>query len=453
VADTVAAALADWSSGSAAGALPGDAIALVRRAFLDTIAVTLLGARMAAPRAVARVERARGATGDASVHGMGWRTDLLAAALINGTSSHAELFDDNNAPMIAHPSGPLVSALLPLAQDRQASGRDVVESYAVGFEIGVTLGRMLNPGLYERGWHVTRVLGVIGAAAACARLLGLDAERTMHALGIAVSMSSSVRQNFGTMTMPLHVGLTARDAIHAALLAEAGLTADPAALDGKYGLFRTFAEQSPSLPALGGPWELCRSGIIFKPYPSGAPTLAAVDAALTLRERIDARIERITRVTCLVHRWNAMTLRAEAPRDPLQAKVNLRFCVAAALVHGRLTWREFSAQALADPVLQAMMQRIDIAISDDLPDNDEFPAEVRVALSDGAVLTHRNDTPPGGSSRPLDEAALVAKFDDCATAVLDAPLRARVVADVMALDTLAGVGALCDMLEGTAARD
>jgi 2-methylcitrate dehydratase PrpD len=442
VTGTVAAALAGWSSGSAACALPGDAIALVRRAFLDTIAVTLLGARMAAPRAVARVERARGATGRTSVHGMGWRTDLLAAALINGTSSHAELFDDNNAPMIAHPSGALVSALLPLAQVRGASGREVLQAYAAGFEVGVKLGRALNPGLYERGWHVTRVLGVIGATAACARLAGLDAARTANALGIATSMSSGIRQNFGTMTMPLHVGLTARDAIHAALLAEAGLRAEAAALEGKYGLFRTFAEQSPSLPALGGPWELCRSGIIFKPYPSGAPTLAAVDAALTLRRRIDARIERIARVTCLVHRWNAMTLRTETPRDALQAKVNLRFCVAAALLHGRLTWREFSEDTLVDPALQAMMQRIDVAISDDLPDNDEFPAEVRVELSDGAVLTHRNDVPPGGSSRPLDEAAIVAKFEDCASAVLDAPARARVVADVMALDTLANVGAL-----------
>lgn len=136
------------------------------------------------------------------------RTDVLSAALINGTSAHAELFDDNNAPMIAHPSAPLFSALLPLAQARGASGQALIHAYAAGFEIGVKLGRMLNPKLYEQGWHATRVLGVLGSTAACCRLLGLDPKRTAAALGVAASMASGIRQNFGTMTMALHVGLT-----------------------------------------------------------------------------------------------------------------------------------------------------------------------------------------------------------------------------------------------------
>jgi 2-methylcitrate dehydratase PrpD len=147
-------------------------------------------------------------------------------------------------------------------------------------------------------------------------------------------MAGGIRQNFGTMTMSLHVGLTARDAIHAALLAEQGFGADPAALEGKYGFFRVFAEQTPALPALGAPFELVASGIIFKPFPSGAPTHAAVDAALALRARLDGNLGTIAKVTSLVYPWNAMTLRDEEPRDPLQAKVNLRFCVAAALLHG-----------------------------------------------------------------------------------------------------------------------
>jgi 2-methylcitrate dehydratase PrpD len=450
VTETVSNAIARWVTSDAPAALPPLAIALVRRAFLDTIAVTLLGARMDAPGIVATLEQA---PGSASVFGMGRKTDVRAAALVNGTSSHADLFDDNNAPMIAHPSGPLVSALLPLAQVRGASGPEVVHAYAAGFEVGVKLGRALNPGLYEKGWHVTRVLGVLGATAACARLVGLDAGRTATALGIATSMSSGIRQNFGTMTMPLHVGLTARDAIHAVLLAERGFGADPAAFEGKYGFFHTFAERVPAMPVLGEPLELTRSGIIFKPFPSGAPTLAAVDAALALRRRLEGSTETIEGVTCFVHRWNAMTLRDEEPRDPLQARVNLRFCVAAALLHGRLTYREFSAEVLADPALQALMKRVHVAISDALPDSQEFPAEIRIATTHGEILVHRTEVPPGGSTRPSSDADIEAKLRDCAADVLPAPTIERVIRNVFALDALTDVAQLCVDLEGLPSRD
>ena len=448
---TATAVIADWVTGSDVRALPPDAVALVRRAFLDTIAVTLLGARMSAPRTVAAVEFARLRADEASVFAMGRKSDVLGAALINGTSSHAELFDDNNAPMIAHPSGPLVCALLPLAQHRGASGRAVVEAYAAGFEVGVKLGRMLNPGLYEKGWHATRVLGVIGATAACARLLGLDAARTAHALGIATSMAGGIRQNFGTMTMPLHVGLTARDAVHAALLAERGFHADPAALEGKYGFFRVFAEQQPALATFGAPFELVASGIIFKPYPSGAPSHAAVDAALALRHRLDGDVRRIAQVNCFVHPWNAMTLRDETPQDPLQAKVNLRFCVAAALLHGRLSWREFSDETLADPALQALMRRVSVTIADDLPDNGEFPAELRIETTTGDVLTHRSEVPPGGSTRPLGDAEVVGKLRDCAADVLSPAAIERVIGQVQTLELLDDVTPLCETLERSGA--
>ena len=441
-------AIASWATGPAVERLPQEAVALVKRAFLDTIAVTLLGSRLDAPRIVAGLELERGGKAQASLAGMGRRADVLSAALVNGTSAHAELFDDNNAPMIAHPSAPLVSALLPLAQARGASGRDLIQAYAVGFEIGVKLGRMLNPRLYEQGWHATRVLGVLGTTAACCRLMRLDARRTGAALGIATSMASGVRQNFGTMTMALHVGLTARDAVHAAMLAERGFGADPAALHGRYGFFSVFANQNPPLLPLGEPFELLASGIIFKPYPSGAPTHAAVDAALALRKRIGGDVSRIRRVTCLVHPWNAMTLREEEPRDPLQAKVSLRYCVAAALRDGELSYRHFSAEGIADAGLAALRRLIDVRTAEDLPDNNEFPAEVRVELADGEVLAERREVPPGGSTRPLTQDDVLARFRSCAAVALDPTATERIIEKVQRLEELQEIESLCADLEG-----
>jgi 2-methylcitrate dehydratase PrpD len=442
--------IAAWATGPRPAAIPQDAVALVRRAFLDTIAVTLLGSRLEGPRIVADVETTRGGVPQASLIGMDGRSDVVSAALINGTSAHADLFDDNNAPMIAHPSAPLVSALLPLAQVRLASGRDVVHAYAAGFEIGVKLGRMLNPGLYEQGWHVTRVLGVLGTTAACCRLIGLGQARTVAALGIAVSMASGVRQNFGTMTMALHVGLTARDAVHAALLAERGFGADPGALDGKYGFLPVFAKRgSATLPTLGEPLELLSSGIIFKPYPSGAPTHAAVDAALALRARIGGDLSRIARVVVLVHPWNEMTLRAEEPRDALQCRVNMRFCVGAALHFGELTHRQFSTETLNDARLADLRSRIQIELANDLPDNDEFPAEVRVELDNGEVMTERREVPPGGSTRALTQEQITEKMRTCSSVALAEHAIDAVISLVGRLDQLTEVDTLCTFLEGS----
>jgi 2-methylcitrate dehydratase PrpD len=377
--------LAEWASALRFDDIPPEALRTAKRAVLDTLAVTLLGSRSRAARIAAQTAFGIGAGhGPCSLIGLGRRTDVLNAALINGTSAHADLFDDNNAPMIAHPSSPLVSALVPLAQAKGVGGAELLAAYCAGFEVGVTLGCALNPKLYEAGWHATRVLGVIGAAAAAVRLLRLDPARTAHALAVTTSMASGIRQPFGTMTMALHVGLTSRDGVHAALLAEAGFSGDRSALDGRFGFIRLFGgTETCATFTLGQPFELIRSGIIFKPYPCGAPTHAAIDCALVLSKQVS--LDDVAEIVSLVHPWNGMTLREETPRDPLQAKVNMKFCIAAALSRRRVTHHEFTLAALADRDIMRLVDRIRVSISDDLPDNGEFPAEVRITLSDGSI--------------------------------------------------------------------
>jgi 2-methylcitrate dehydratase PrpD len=231
------------------------------------------------------------------------------------------------------------------------------------------------------------------------------------------------------------------------MLAERGFGADPAALHGQYGFFPVFANRNPPLLPLGEPFELLASGIIFKPYPSGAPTHAAVDAAIAIHRRLGGKSSKIARVTCLVHPWNAMTLREEEPHDPLQAKVNLRYCVAAALRDGELTYRHFSPETVSDPELAALRRRIDVRTSTELPDNNEFPAEVRVEV-EGEVLVERRDVPPGGSSRPLTQEEVIAKLRTCAAVVLDTTAIDRIIDKVLKLENLVDVESLCTELEG-----
>jgi 2-methylcitrate dehydratase PrpD len=444
--------IAEWCAAMTIADVPPAAVIVVKRAVMDTLGVTVLGSQFPASKKVATIALAGATNEGASLIGLGRKADALIAALINGTAAHAALLDDKNIPMISHPSSPLVSSLLPLAQARGLTGAELIAAYAVGFEVGVKLGRMLNPRLYEAGWHATRVIGVIGASAACARLLNLDSQRTAMAIGIATSMASGLRQAFGTMTMALHVGLTARDAVHAALLAEAGFEADQGALDGRYGFFRLFAgvEKAASLH-LGGELELLKSGITFKLYPSGAPTHAAVEAALALRKHID-NISLVDQVCCKVHPWNFITLRGARPDTCLQAKVSLQYCIANALQFGCLTNAHFSEVALSEVGVQRLMDCTSIEEDRSLPDNGEFPAEVQVHLSDGRILTERCESPRGGPRVPLDDAEILGKFADCTAHLFERGAALRIGGMIAAIDNMHSLDKLCVALEGNAVQ-
>src|SRR5258708_2371631 len=212
-------------------------------------------------------------------------------------------------------------------------------------------------------------------------------------------MASGLRQNFGTMTMALHAGLTARDAVHAALLAEKGFLSDGEALDGKYGFFNLFVGVPPKSLPLGRPFELVESGIIFKPYPSGAPTHAAVHAAIALQDRLGGRLHEVPAIVCHVHPWDFRP------------------------------WTE-------------MRRR------DDRPDNGRFPAGVEVGLAAGRSDSVRCAIPPGAPAMPMSGAEADRKYRRCAAIVLDAPVIERTRAMILGIDRLADVGELCVALEG-----
>src|SRR5207244_10014372 len=214
---------------AAAAKPPSEARAVAARAFLDTIGVRSAGATEPAARAVQRVVQADG-SGPCAVVGTSLRASAGNAALANGTAAHALDYDDMCFVSLAHPSAPLVAAAWAAAEIAGASGRALLDAYVVGFEIEGRLGRAMNPRHYRRGWHCTSTLGTIGAAAACARLLGLDQTRVPSALAIAASCASGLKENFGTMVKPLHAGLAARNAVLAAELARAGMTASAAAI-------------------------------------------------------------------------------------------------------------------------------------------------------------------------------------------------------------------------------
>ncbi|MFM7704071.1 MAG: MmgE/PrpD family protein, partial [Rubrivivax sp.] len=220
----------------------------------------------------------------ATVLGRAERVDMASAALVNGIASHTFDFDDTHLKTVIHPAGPVASALLALAEVTGASGRMLIDALVLGIDVSCRLGNMMYPEHYDRGWHITGSTGSIGAAAGCARLLGLDAGRTAMALGIAASQPVGLREQFGTMSKPLHPGAAARAGLMAALMARHGFTASPRALEAPRGYVQvvsTKADWREATEGLGERFEISRN--TYKPFACGIGVHPGIDACAQLR--------------------------------------------------------------------------------------------------------------------------------------------------------------------------
>src|ERR1700741_1761819 len=204
---------------------PAGAVDAARRAILDCLGVMLAGSVEPAARIVTDIARSEGGAPLATVVGARLRTGAVWAALANGTAAHALDFDDTNFTLMGHPTAPVLASGLAAGELALADGRAVTHAFLLGFEVETTLAEVINPAHYEHGWHATCTLGTMGAAAAAARLLGLDAEQTRTALAVAASQASGLKENFGTMTKPFHAGHAARSGVLSALMAREGWTA------------------------------------------------------------------------------------------------------------------------------------------------------------------------------------------------------------------------------------
>jgi 2-methylcitrate dehydratase PrpD len=406
----------------AAGAVPPAAARqTAARAVLDTIGVALAGAVEPAARAVQRV--VTDSRGPCTILGLAARASTGDAALANGTAAHALDYDDMCFVSLAHPSAPLVAAALAAAEVAGASGAALLDAYIVGFEIEARLGRTMNPRHYQRGWHCTSTLGTIGAAAAAARLLGLDGPACGHALAIAASEASGLKENFGTMVKPLHAGLAARNGILAAQLARCGMTASEAAIEGPQGFLAAMDSERDSLSAcaadLGTHWEIVETGVTVKLYPSCAGTHPTLDALLELRRRERFGAADVESIVVGVDAIVPTILIHDRPATGLEAKFSMPFCAAAAIVDGRVGIDTFDAARLADPAIRAMQSRVTMQVDPTLDTSAAAltQATLTVRLKDGRVLTAAANGARGYPERPASDEELATKFLACASRI------------------------------------
>jgi 2-methylcitrate dehydratase PrpD len=431
---------------------PAEAIARVRRATLDTLGVMLAGAGEPVARIVRRVVRAEGGIALATVVGTALKTAPGWAALANGAAGHAHDFDDTNFALLGHPSVPLLSTALAAAEAELAGGRAVVLGYILGFEIDVALGTALNPDHYTRGWHATSSIGTLGCAAAASRIMGLDLVQTRHALAIAASHASGLKENFGSMTKPYHAGHAARNGILAAQLAREGMTASETALEGKQGYAAAFGgaqSLDQALESLGRTWHLLGSGIAVKPYPSCALTHSAIDALIDLRAEHRLRSRDVTAVQVGVNKVVPDVLAHSRPTTALERKFSMQFCAAAALAEGRVDFASFAHGEVASAETRELMERVAMVVDPGLPQGVEQHAwsRVTVKLRDGRTLATEARGARGHPDTPLSDAALREKFLACARTVLPADEAEGVAEQLAHLEDIPDIRALTSRLE------
>jgi 2-methylcitrate dehydratase PrpD len=444
--------LAEFTVATRLADCPPEALAAVRRAALDTIGVTLAGAGEPVARIVRLVVRAEGTVPLCTVVGTRLRTGAAAAALANGAAGHAHDFDDTNFSLMGHPSVPLLATALAAAEAEGADGAAVARAYIAGFEVAAALGGILNPVHYERGWHATSSIGTLACAAAAAAILGLEVEAIERALGIAASLASGLKENFGSMTKPFHAGHAARNGVWAAALAREGLTASAHALDGPQGYLAAFggAESlTPALEGLGRRWHLLESGIAVKPYPSCALTHSAIDALLELRARHQLDPDQISQVEVGVTRVVPTVLIHPRPVTALERKFSMEFCAAAALVDGAVTLETFD-EGSPRPAVEKLMSRVAMAVDPALPADRAGHAwtSVSLHLADGRVLTSAPRGARGHPDQPLSDEALRAKFLACAVRALPRGEAEGVAEQIGAFEAIPDIRALTARLVG-----
>ena len=400
-------------------AIPIRCIEAATTGFTDCIGVMVAGANEQAVRIVSAMAEPLQRTDAAREIPSGRLISAPDAALVNGVAAHVLDYDD--VAMAAHPSAVLVPAILAEGCALDATGQDALTAYVAGYELWAHLDAMQPGRLHERGFHPTAILGSLAAAAACARLRGLNPEQTTHAIGIAASLASGLVANFGSMTKSLHAGRAAQSGVVAARLAAQGFNASPDILEHRTGFLNAYAASGvPRIHApidLGTRWYLAERGIDIKQYPTCYATHRCIDAMVGITLEHGLNPDAVSSILVHTGATQLLLLRNPAPESALEAKFSMQFAMAAALIDRHVGLKQLTDEFVRRADVKAVEAKVRCTTTDDkMPGDELFAPEdrVSVALVSGESLTYPSVTHAKGSwKRPLSAPEFERKFLEC----------------------------------------
>jgi len=441
--------------------LPKSVVQRAKEAIIDGTGVVLSGYSSDCATLVRRYIAGLGLRGTATAVGEAGTLPAEYAALANGVAGHALDFDDTQISalpdrvygLLTHPTTPVLAAALPAAEEAGASGRELLTAFCAGVEVACKMAEAINPHHYRNGFHSTGTIGIFGAAAAAAKLYGLDVEATRHALGITGSKSSGIRAAFGTMTKPYHAGAAGQGGVVAAKLAHLGFKTDADALDGPWGYFQVAGggvEPEAIRGKLGNPHSLVDPGVSIKPYPCGSLSHPSMDALLDLIIEHDIRSDTVSAVRLGTTSNVLAALRYPEPINELEAKFSLPFCLAILVLERKGGIAQFTDETVMRRDVREMMARVEPYLHQGLEAEgfQRIRSLVEVELKDGSRFTKEASTSRGTPDRPMSREELADKFHDCAQGLLSAGAEKKVLELIYGLDDLPQVSALTSMLRG-----
>jgi 2-methylcitrate dehydratase PrpD len=441
-------------------ALSGDLLDLGRKSILDGFGLALSGSVAESGRIVQRYLAGQGVQGGATVIGTAMKVPERFAAFANGVGIHADDYDDTQLAvhkdrvygLLTHPTAPCLPAALAIAEVNDLSGRDMMLAYQVGVEVETKVAEAISPRHYQHGFHATATCGTLASASAAARLLGLDLDTTLRALGIAASQSAGLRENFGTMTKPFHAGRAAESGVVAADFARAGWTATDRILESPRGFFQAHGGGfmlEAIQGRLGNPWTFLDPGVSIKPHPSGSLTHPGMTRMLELIREHDIRPEDVERVDVGTNHNMPNALIHHRPSNELQAKFSMEFCMAILLLERRGGLPEFTDEVVNRPDVQELIGRMHFGVHPqaEAAGYDKMTTIIDIHLKDGRTVSGRADFGKGSPANPMSYDEAADKFRGCAEfAQWDPAKTERIIEAVRELESLASVRELTPLL-------
>lgn len=413
-------------------ALSADALTMAKLCVLDWLGSVYAGKGSRPAVAILLVAKSLGGNPEATLLPDGSQSSAYMAALVNAAASHVVEMDDLHKGSILHPAAPVIPAALAMAEREGTSGRELLASIVLGYEVAIRVGEAMGPSHYQF-WHTTGTCGTFGAAAAVGRILGLSKQELAAALGSAGTQAAGLWEFLvdGAMSKQLHPAKAAADGLLAALLAEQGFTAASRIFEGDKGFCRAMAKE-PDLGRLTqglGTTPLRILSTSFKAHAACYHIHSAIDAVLEIRRKHSLQATEVKKVHIALYPAALDLLEKVEPQDPYAAKFNIPFCVATALVYGQVAISAFTTDRLHDPKIRGVMERISLARDPELGKAypERWPAVAEITTRAGETHVARIDFPRGDPKNPMTQEELVAKFHNLATPALDQEHRKKTV--------------------------
>ena len=442
---TASEALAAHFVGLTAASLPASLLEQARTLVLDYLGVAVAGSQSESGHIAARFAAETGGRPESTVFGRTERVPAVHAAFANAISSHSLELDDVDVLALFHFSPPVVSAALAAAEREHASGDAFLSAVAAGCEMMARASAATNPSLRDRGYHTTPVCGVFGAAVAAGRLIGLDRDQMVSALGLAGAQASGLMEMYGpSMHKRFNPGPSARNGVTAAVMAQMGFTGAATIFDGERGFCRAFSDGfdlDALTRGLGTDFPVFME---FKPYSSARPIHNAIDCALAVRRELGDRVPRIRAITMRRHpAWAKYHLNAR-PRTYHEAQVSLPFSTAVALIEGAALLPQYQDDRLANPEIVRLASLVSVVPDDTLPRG--VSCLMIAETEDGQVARAQVDHPRGSIVNPMTRDEMHAKVHMLSDPVIGAAATGAMIDAVAHITDLGHIGELTKLI-------